>query len=208
MSAESETHICNIALTRLGHKTISDIDTDASTAGDLCRIHYPMSRDTLLRSHPWNFAIKRAALSVESSAAPNHEYAYAFPLPTDCLRVLRTNWEANGYTSQDTTSLFWPQSIHVPYRIEGRYLVTNETSASIEYIAKVTDTSQFDAMFTDVLAQRIAAEVSHRLTDNPNITRNAWQMYSQKLLDARTMDAHEGSARESLDTSEFIRARY
>ena len=210
MSAESETEICNLALTRLGHQQITDISTDITKGGDLCRLHYGRTRDALLRMHPWNFAIKRASLA-SYSTAPSFEYLYAFLLPVDCLKVIRTSWEATGYSSLDSAvNVFWSE-MTVPYRIEAhegkKALLCNEATASIEYIAKITDTSLFDANFTDVLAQRLAAELAMPLTDNQSFTKTAWDMYSMKLNDARTQDAQEGSARDIIDDSYWLTAR-
>lgn len=211
MSAPSETHICNIALSRIGHnKPITDIATDTSTAGDLSRLHYDICRDSILRAHPWNFAIKRAELS-SAATSPNHEYDYAFALPVDCLRVIRTSWEATGWSARDeAVRVFWDMPT-VPYRIENhqgaRSLLCNESSVSIEYIAKVEDTTLFDAMFTDLLAARLAAEFAMPLADNATLAKNAWDIYGQKMSEARVMDAQEGSARDVVDTSPWIQAR-
>ena len=67
MAAYSETLICNLALARLGAKRINTIEeTDASVQAVQCRTHYEHTRDALLRSHLWRFAIKRAELSEDT----------------------------------------------------------------------------------------------------------------------------------------------
>jgi hypothetical protein len=53
--------ICNSALIKCGSKTITSI-SEANKRAELCTIMYPKVRDKVLKSHPWNFAIKRAAL--------------------------------------------------------------------------------------------------------------------------------------------------
>jgi len=211
MSAESVTHLCNMALARMGHsKPLTDFQSDTTKAGDIARLFYANTRDQMLRSHPWNFSIRRAALAA-SGTAPNHEYDYAFPLPDDCLRVLRTSWEATGWSAQDeAVRVFWDQPT-VPYRIErhgtSSALLANEDSVSIEYIARVEDTSTFDPMFTDCLVQRLAAEFSMPLADNASLTKNLWDIYNQKMSEARVMDAQEGSPRDVVDTSGWVQAR-
>ena len=207
MSAESETHLCNLALTRLGNSVgITNIATDTSKAGDLCRAHYDVTRDLLLRMHSWNFAVKRVELA-SVVAVPAFEYDYAFALPTDCLKVIRTSWEAAGYAAEDGYQVGYWQSPSIPYRIEQGHLLCNESTCSIEYIARITDTSKFDALFTDVFAQRLAAELAMPLTDNQAWTKTAWDMYSAKLAAARTNDAQEGSSRDVIDTNAWLMAR-
>jgi hypothetical protein len=210
----SEVQICNLALTRLGHAQISSMDED-SKAGDLCTLHYPMCRDALLRSHPWNFTIRRVALAASADYTPAFEFDYYFPLPTDCLKVIRTDFEANG--SSSTAVYGFPGMSGyvndiVPYRLEshaslGRVIACSESTLEIEYIAKVTDPAQFDESFVDVLAQRLAAEMAIAFTDTQSAAKQMWEIYQSKLVEARMLDAQEGSAREIVDLSSWLQTR-
>ena len=210
--ATSDVEICNLALTRIGHKTITSLTggSSAERAETLCALHYPLCRDSLLRAHPWNFAIARSTLA-QDSVTPNHEFDYRHALPTDCLKVLRTSWEASGFTGTAVYG-FPGQSGYanetIPYRIEGRYLLTNESTVSIEYISRVTDVAQYDDIFVDVLAQRLAAEICMALTDNAGLIQSLWQLYTQKLSEARTNDAQEGTPRAVVDLSPWVQARF
>lgn len=211
MPATSDVEICNLALVRLGQKQlITSLDQNASQA-IMCRLHYPRTRDALLSEHTWNFATKYAALSRDASYAGDFEFDYRFQLPTDCLRVVRTAWDANGSVAGAAIygfpGLVGSVSTVTPYRIVGRYLHTNETDASIEYIAQITDVAQFDDLFVDVLAQRLAAELSPAISDNASQTKNLWEVYQNKLVEARNIDASEGTPREPVDASAWIAAR-
>lgn len=208
MSATSETEICNLALTRIGHKLISSL-AENTKAGELCNLHYARTRNSVLRAHPWNFAIKRATLALDGTT-PNHEFSYRHALPVDCLKVIRTDWEASGATG--TAIYGFPGMMGyaydlAPYRIEGRYLLCNETVAKIEYIAQIEDVAQFDELFVDLLAQRLAAEIAVSLTDNQALTKTMWEIYTQKLAEARTTDAQEGTPRAVVDVSPWLAAR-
>lgn len=202
--------ICNLALTRIGHSQITSLD-EGTKASDLCSLHYAFCRDAVLRAHPWNFAITRATLAL-SATTPNHEWTYQHALPSDpyCLKVIRTDWEASGYA---TTAIYGFPGVNgysgaaVPYRIEGRNLLCNENVVKIEYIARITDTEQFDMLFVDVLAQRLAAEIALPLTDTQTATKTMWDIYNAKLIEARTNDAQEGSPREVVDLSPWIAIR-
>jgi hypothetical protein len=209
MGASSEAWICNLALTRLGNKQQITSLTQGGTIAPLCNLHYAHCRDTLLRGHYWNFAIKRQALS-QDSGTPNHEFAYRYQLPTDCLRVVRTSWEAEFFGS-GTAIYSYPTGGYdhtfIPYRIENGYLLTDETAVSIEYVAQITDTTKFDDLFVDVLAQRLAAELCPAISDNTALTQRLWQIYAEKLREARTIDGMEGSPRDVLDTSGWIMSR-
>lgn len=214
MSADSVTQICNVALSRLGHKRpITNIDDDTSEEGDQCRLHYPIVRKSMLRAHPWNFAIRRATLT-QMTATPAFEYSYQYQMPNDYLKMVRTSFEALGWSTFDAVALeVWGRP-QVPYRIEGsadnngkRVLLVSESSVQIEYVADVTDVSTWDSLFTDALIARLAAELCYPLTMKEQLTKALYDIASVKLSEARVMDAQEGSARAVIDDSGWLMAR-
>ena len=54
----AETDIVNVALRKIGATAITALD-DGSTNANIAQDLYDEIRDSLLRSHPWNFATKR-----------------------------------------------------------------------------------------------------------------------------------------------------
>ncbi|MEW5705085.1 MAG: hypothetical protein AB1781_10960 [Pseudomonadota bacterium] len=178
--SSSEIEICNLALTRLGHSAITAF-SEASVGASLAKLHYANTRDAVLRAHPWNFAIRRVMLAQETTT-PAFEYTYQYALPADFLKIVRTDLDAQGYS--------------VDYRIEGRKLLTDEGTIGIEYIARIEDVAQFDPMFVDCLAARLAAEIGTKLTDNAQMIRTAWEIYGEKIREARSVDAQEGTPRD------------
>jgi hypothetical protein len=209
MTVTSDTQICNLALTRLGHSTITSLAQQTKGA-ILCNLHYTICRDAVLRAHPWNFAIKRAALASDASASIPFEYTYRFPLPDDCLKVIRTSCEATNSVSPGAI-YGWPGlvggGVTPSYRIEGKAIMTNDSTMLIEYIARITDVTQFDALFVDCLAARIAAEIATALTDNGSLAAGMMDIYTRKLSEARSVDAQEGTPRDIVDASGWIMAR-
>lgn len=121
------------------------------------------------------------------------EFAYRYPLPSDCLRLLRMN---GGEKDK--------------YRIEGDYLYTDYTSANgtldIEYIFDETTDANFDAQFTDVFAQRLAAEICFYMTDNSGLAEQQWKLYQDKVRLAWTMDSRQGTPR-GIDADAWLDAR-
>lgn len=192
----SAVSICNMALTRIGQPKITSL-SQGTKAADLCQLHYEPTRDSVLRDHPWNFAQAYAELA-RSSTTPAFEFDYSYTLPTDpyCLKVIRTKWEALGYIGDTYT-----------YRVVGREIFAHTTTLAIEYTKRVTDPEQFDPLFVDMLAQRLAAEVSLPLTDNRVFTETMWQVYQTKLQAARLADAQEGTPREVVNLDPWLHAR-
>ena len=75
---------------------------------------------------------------------------------------------------------------------EGRVLLTDESTAKILYIARVTDTIKFDAMFTDVLIAKLAVDLAYPVTNSVTFQAQMQKLYQLKLSEARSIDGQEG----------------
>lgn len=187
----SETDICNYALTMIGNNPITSL-AETNKPAVLCALHYPLARDTTLAAHPWNFAIKRVLLAKES-AIPTHEFAAQHTIPADCLRVLRTGFEANGTP--------------VEYRIEGNKVLCDENAVYIEYISSDVPTGRFSPLFIDAVSAKLAAAITIAITGSDTKAQAMAQLYTGKIQEARTVDAQEGTPRDIVDTSGWFSAR-
>jgi hypothetical protein len=161
-------------------------------------------RDAVFRSHPWNCLIRRAELAQEIEA-PAFGYTYQYQLPADpyCLRVLEFS---NGSLSYPQDNMFSNTGGPV-FVIEGRKLLTDEGTARIKYIARVTDPQQYDASLIEALAARLAMEIAYAITGSTTVVQLASAIYDEKMREARFVDATEG-APQKLEASDFIEARF
>ena len=139
----TETAICNMGLGKLGTKRINNVETDTSLEAILCRLHYETTRDALLRSISWRFARARAELT-QDDTDPDFEWDNQFELPDDFLRF-RSIFEETGTTSKSRR-----------HALEGQRLLTNLSEVSLRYIKKVTDVTEFDPLFIEVLTWILA----------------------------------------------------
>lgn len=186
--AATEVAICNSALIKLGVETITAL-SDNSRQALLCNLQYAKTRDKLLISHPWNFAIKRALLVV-TVTAPVYEFDYQYTLPTDCLRV----WETQYGADQDF------------YQVEGGFLYSNYTDVYIKYIAKITDTTKFTPAFDDLLALDLAIELEFALVQSNSFKNTLIGERKEILRDVRSFDAQENPSYPFQDDV-FLNAR-
>lgn len=147
--AATETTICNLALGKLGAARIISL-TEESPEAQACSLHYPQTRDEVMRSHRWNFAIARSGLS-ELSTAPAFGWAHQYQLPEDCLRVL----QVNGY-EEDQAPDNW--------EVEGRKLLTDESSVLVKFIARIEEVGLYDSLFIEALSLKLAAKLTIPLT--------------------------------------------
>jgi hypothetical protein len=185
-----------MALTLLGADGVITSLTENSQNARVCNQLYDLSRQSLLRSHPWNFAFTRVAaypewdelmpygegarvvfedvvyealrtttigadpdetpadwktttlVVLEETDVPVDEWAAAFILPTDCLRVLYVN------------------STRDKFRVEGRRLLTMTSDVVLNYITDEDDPAAFDPLFIRALAYRIAIDAAPALANS------------------------------------------
>lgn len=191
--------ICNEAMDLLGAATITSL-TQNSKEARLCNRNYELVRDAVLRAHPWNVAVTRAALP-QDTAAPAFGFTYQFTLPTSpyCLRVL-SFWDSlvdNEIAAYDS---------NVMYKIEGRKILSNQGTCKIIYIGRVEDTEQFDSLLTSTIAHRLAAETGYAITGSSTVAQGMQALYEQRLREAKSIDAMEGYPEQPLaDTYTNIR---
>lgn len=192
--AITEVDICNQALGKVGAKPpITSLKEDSENAR-LCNTFYASVRDAVLRSHPWNCAIKRTTIT-KLSEAPDFDYDNQFQLPTNpwCLRILQVG-------TFDNQPIKW--------RVEGRRLLTNESSTPIVYIKRITDTNEFDALLVDVLVLKLAIKLSMPLTSDPRIQKGLIdELEGISLPEARSIDGQESSIR-GFETDTLIQSRF
>lgn len=175
----TEVSICSNALRRLGDDPITSLTEDSERAR-LCNAFYEDARDACLRSHPWNFAITRTTLT-QLSSTPAYGFDYQFALPTDpyCLRVLQMEFQDYIFKIENLAT-------------EGRVLLSNEDTAKILYIARITDTALFDSMFVDTLTAKLAANLAYPITNSVTLQTQMEKLYEIKLSEARSIDGQEG----------------
>lgn len=143
----SKTAIANRALSKLGETRVSNVDTDNTKPAKVIRFMYDIVRDAMLAAYPWNFAIKRVQIAADASA-PAWGYTKQYTLPVDFLALL----EIRG---------------NPEYSIEGGKIQTNEGAPIyIRYIAQITDTGLFDALFVEAFATRMAYEGCEEITQS------------------------------------------
>ena len=172
------TDIANLALSRIGEKRISDIAENSPSAIS-CRANFEMVRDSLLRSHPWNFAIGRAELS--ETDTPVFGWSYAYALPSDFLRLSTLN----GIQAAKCVS---------DYTLEGALILTNTNEAKITYVRRIADPTLFDSLFTEVLVYRLAGAVAMDVTGEPSKRDAMEQLAAMRLKGAAFVDSGENRA--------------
>ena len=164
--------ICNGALNQLGASTILTLTEDSKNAR-LCNARYTQIRDSVFRSHPWNCLQKRVQLA-EDSDSPAWGFTKQYTLPADCLRVLTIlDYDAD-------------------YKIEGRKILTDNSTMKILYISRVEDPNEYDELLRETLSAALAADIAYAVTSSNPTATNMFNLFQSKLKDARFVDSTEG----------------
>jgi hypothetical protein len=207
----SKVEICNIALQNLGARKITSI-TENTVEAIECNLRYDTARRTLLAMHPWNFAIRRAALNA-TVTSPAFNYSYAYTLPSDFLSLVMTGQEEQ-YQSPH------PQVVNTPlyttdvvnyggidkYRIEGGELLSYESSVNIVYISDVTSEQSFSPIFVDLLSRYLSALIAYKITGNMQERTTQMEIFKMELEEYRALDSQQGVF-DRLEVSQFLSAR-
>ena len=168
----TEIDICNLALAHLGDDaTIASIKPpEGSAQAEHAARFYPIARNTLLETHTWNFAAKRASLATTTNTTEQWEYAYVAPAdmmtPLAIISPTAQNDYSTRMSSGDTlggiTSNYSPTIVaghYTPqqFAVEGDYIYTNQENAILRYQSLITDSTKFSPLFVVALSWHLAA---------------------------------------------------
>jgi hypothetical protein len=174
--AVTQISICNSALIKIGCDRISSIGENKKSA-ILLNALWDQVRDSILRAHPWNFAIKRVALTPNGNT-PAYDYDYEYDLPNDYLRLLD------------------PDLNDIDFVVEDSKMLTNESTINMRYIYRNEDESSWDACFAECFAWRLAKEIAYAMTQSAALVELCEKSYAKALAEARSMDGAEGTMHE------------
>jgi len=172
--------VCNMALSFLKVPAITSLD-GKDEVSRLCRLWYDSSRREILRKHPWNFAKKRASLSL-CADAPAFGYDNKYKLPNDFVRLFFIGSENSGLVGID-------------YQIEqDKYLLINNYGAAtldIGYIFDEETVAYFDALFLKACALQLAVNLSYGLSGKTTLRTDCRNLLAEALGEARAINGQD-----------------
>lgn len=183
--AFSETLICNLALGHIGHGTqIANLD-EQSNAARRCKLVYDKCRDGVLEDIDWSFARRFVPLAL-SGAAPSF-WCFSYAYPGDCLKV-RWLYDKSYNRQKDSRVPFEPG---LSSDGTAKLIWTDLEFAEARFTARVTNPQLYPSTFVDMLAMRIAAEISYPLTRDQSIQSQRMQDYMAMKSMAEKIDRNE-----------------
>ena len=181
----SKTDIVNMALIKIGQKTVSSITEDTPTATKLNAV-YDQILDEALAAGPekgWKFARAKETLSVDS-VTPDSTYEYRYAIPSDCLRIARIHIDGEDITD-------WVR--------QGQYILTNQSSdeVNIDYVSRITNTGLFPPHFIIVLYMMLAYHLSFNIVQEKRHANALFdELHLKSIPKAIALDGQEQYVQE------------
>lgn len=175
----TDVQICSNALLMVGAQTINSLDaSDLSDRQRICVNLYPMVRDYLLTSHPWNCCRKRALLNPDATP-PAYGYANSFTLPADFARM---SWISDGPDETDPT---------VDYVIENGKILCDSSPLYLRYCYLNQNEGNWSPLMVMAATQMMRALLAYPITQSTSLEQLLEQTLQPYLRQARAIDSQD-----------------
>lgn len=177
--------IANRALILIGADRITSLD-DQNKGARACKAQYDITRKSELRAYRWAFAMKRTTLPALATP-PAFDFSQQYQVPPDQLCLDYVGDLFVGVSTSD-----YRTASEAQYALEGRLILCNfPAPLKIRYVADITDATQFDAMFVDAFAHRLAIDICESLTASATKQQQVVAKYKDVIQRAVAKNAIE-----------------
>jgi len=174
--------ITNMALGLIHESPILSMDSEGKAAR-AARTHYPILRNSMLRTYRWNMGIKRVRLAASTDDLPDDGvWSYKYVLPNDCMSVIGVVAPTDvadrvNYTGGD-----------VRYKVESYHLFTEIDPCDITYNGIP---AEYEDAFKVALASRLAMDLAPAIANSAGKYQIARRQYDMAIKDAKRANAME-----------------
>ena len=172
----SKTDIVNKALTLVGAAPVVSITEDSNNARILNRV-YEISLRSILSESKWNFATKRALLTLSTDTLAWYDTGETiiYVRPSDIIRI---------YGSSDSDAI---------YREESDYIISDTNGLGLRYVYFLDDPNKYPALFIDAFIDKLCADIAYMIVNSSTLGDKFLQKYeSISLPNATAANAQTG----------------
>ena len=170
MVANNKISICSTASVMIGDDVLSAIP-GASRVSVVCDQIYNNTVQQLLAIYPWKFAKAQASLNRLTATPLFKEFKYAFQLPSDFQRVIRTEYKTD-------------------YRVHQKYLYSNQSTVNLEY-SIIPEESSWPNYFVRVVELKIAQLLAASVAEDNTKAASFKSEYEMALMQAKSIDSQD-----------------
>lgn len=147
--------ICNMALAEIVAAPIESLNERSLEARETGR-YYNQALNSLLESHPWGFATRRATLAATINARPG-EWAFSYAMPTDVARSIKVMSASRIAGVQG----WWIDEAlrGDDYAIEDAILYSHLSDPVLAFTTTGITAAAFPAKFVDAFALELASRI-------------------------------------------------
>lgn len=189
--AISKTDILNKALTLVGAQPVTSIDDDTTNAQILSRV-YEISLRGILAECKWNFATKRALLSVSADVLPWYDTGenIVYIKPTDMIRIYGTS----------SPSASW--------REEGDYIVSDTAALGLRYVYFLDTPSKYPSTFVEAFVDKLASDISYAIVNSQTLGEKFYKLYEGISLPKATSANSQTGIQQTLQDDSWELSKY
>lgn len=166
--------ICNMALAEIASGPITDVSDNSIEAREVARFAGPLLAEVSLWSD-WSWAVTRGVLTETTNDRPA-EWAHAYIVPVNCARPLaiRQVQDDARYLPLGGPYPFPVQdSVPLAFLHEGGVIYCNVCSATLVYVATLTDAGALPPLVARAFALELAARVAIPIRKDTGLARAA-----------------------------------
>ena len=195
-----------MALTMLGQQPITGLDATYNRAV-MANQRFADVRDSVLRAHPWNCAVKRHSLTKLAAAtnllgSPKWGYTTTYVLPSDFLRLVDIEDPTQKYSIESGNQ----QDTHTSGN--DLVLLSDASEMNIRYIYKLTSVAKMDDTLKHAIATRLASELALAITGDSGKEQFLMQKYQTILLQAQWEDSVQHNTTDTIHGGLWLESRY
>jgi len=148
--ASTQTDIANLALARLGHPPINDLDAGTEPARTLKELLAPTVLE-VQADYEWPELTARASLTLHEAGTTDHEENWSqYLIPRYCIRPIELE---DGY----------------PFYLEGAYLRTSASSPVLRYVRYDESPGSWSVQLARSVYMALAVKVCMSITQNATL---------------------------------------
>lgn len=177
--------VVNTALEMIATQSRITSLTDGSPEANAAQVIYAPTVNIMLRELDPDFARFTATL-VTAAGTPPYPWQYQFAYPSDCIRLRQVR--PVNYDVFDPQPIRANVAVATVSSVLTKIIYTNQVSALAVYTSSAATEAQWDAVFEDAVARRLANPLAMALAGRPDFARELLDESSRVAATAEMVD--------------------